>query len=437
MRKLLAIWKTISDFGTRQEFPEHFNRKIILSNRIATLAGIIVLLLSIPSLQDLSQFIPYLIGSTNCFLFVFLNYLGKVRFSRILLLLLVPFFAVVGSAFAPEVLRDSQKISLLSSITVPLVLFGITEKKLMVLGLAWTVICFIAIDYIDLFNQQAKSTSNLSASNLRVIEYVHAFVAFSLFIATYVYLQKLNINAEEKLEQLLRKSNIQKDEIEQQKKELEVANRALNIRALSAELNPHFLYNSLNSIQHFLSINDKTSSLNYLSKFGRLIRQFIDYSDKGVIPLSDELKLLKYYLELESLRFESVFRYDLQVEDDLLLFNIYVPLLLFQIHVENAILHGLINKQGDRCLKILFVKQAETMLCVIEDNGIGRAASARIRKAKGLDYRSRGVEISTQRLNLMYPSIEKDWLISIIDLYDLNHQPAGTRVEIRIPFEIM
>jgi len=109
--------------------------------------------------------------------------------------------------------------------------------------------------------------------------------------------------------------------------------------------------------------------------------------------------------------------------------------LLLQIHIENAILHGLINKDGDRHLRILFRKQDDTMLCVIEDNGIGREASALIRKAKGNDHQSKGIEISTNRLRLMYDDANFDELIKIIDLYNDCRESVGTRVEIRIPFE--
>ena len=199
-------------------------------------------------------------------------------------------------------------------------------------------------------------------------------------------------------------------------------------------MNPHFLYNSLNSIQHFLTVNDKTSSLTYLSKFGKLIRQFIDYSDKGVIPLADDLKLLKYYLELESMRFDSMFEYQLKVDEELLLQNINVPLLLIQTHVENAILHGLLPKEGDRLLKISFVQENEVMLCVIEDNGIGRDASQKINKTKTAYHRSRGIALSSQRLQLMYEDKGYKNLIEITDLYS-DSNAAGTRVELRIPFE--
>jgi hypothetical protein len=431
LNRLSTIWQWVSTFGTNEKFSEHLNRKLILGNRIASLAGTIVLAFSFLYLKYPPQFYTYLIAGLLCYFFLFLNYVGLVSFSRLFFTLAVPIFVVIGGSFAPESLKASQKLALISCITIPLVLFGITEKRMMILGVVWTIMCFVAFDYFD-FHDRSHVRAGI---NPKVVEYISACISFSVFIATFLYLQMLNNYAETKLKSALDKTSAQRDEIEQQNEKLEIVNRGLNIRALSAELNPHFLYNSLNSVQHFLTINDKTSSLNYLSKFGRLIRQFIDYSDKGVIPLSDELKLLAYYLELESLRFESMFRYEFDVEEELLLYNIYVPLLLLQIHIENAILHGLINKDGDRHLRILFRKQDDTMLCVIEDNGIGREASALIRKAKGNDHQSRGIEISTNRLRLMYDDANIDELIKIIDLYNDRRESVGTRVEIRIPFE--
>jgi len=341
---------------------------------------------------------------------------------------------VLGSSFAPESVKPGLKMAMLSEIAVPMVLFGITEKKWMIIGIIHTVLCFGIFDFVH-FGPDVRPHQDYPMHDPLVAQYLGGLISFSVFIATYIYFQKLNLEAENKLKELLHRSNRQRDEIAKQKKQLEIHNRELNIRALSAQMNPHFLYNSLNSIQHFLTVNDKTSSLIYLSKFGKLIRQFIDYSDKGMIPLADELKLLEYYLELESLRFASIFRYKLEVENDLLLYNINVPLLLIQTHVENAVLHGLLHKEeGDRQLNIFFLQEGEVMLCIIEDNGIGRKGSQRINKNKSTYHHSRGIDLSSQRLKLMYEDKGYENLIDIIDLYNGNYS-AGTRVELRIPFE--
>lgn len=434
MNTMAGIWGIISRMGTREDYPEHLNRKLILGNRISAIAGLLVFVLSFFYLNIPGQFLIYIGGALLCGLFILFNAFGLIRFSRIFFMFSIPLLVAGSGSQAPDSIHMIQKMSIISSITIPVVLFGITEKVWMGIGLGWTILCFLLFDY---FSEVIPSAPDmvLMHYNPLVAEISGEIITFSVFVISFIYLQKLNLEAENKLKDLLAQSKCQKQEIENQKSQLEIHNRELNIRALSAQMNPHFLYNSLNSIQHFLTVNDKTSSLNYLSKFGRLIRQFVDYSDKGWIPLADELKLLKYYLELESLRFDSMFRYTLNYEEDLLLYNIKVPLLLIQTHVENAILHGLIGKAGNRELDITFTQEEEIMLCVIQDNGIGREASRVINRNKANYHKSHGVELSTKRLTLMYEDLDQTQLIRSIDLYSEKGYPAGTRVEIRIPIE--
>ena len=343
-----------------------------------------------------------------------------------------PLLSAVNGAFLPDSIRDAQRLIMMSGITVPLVLFGITEKKWMIFGIVFTALCMIAYDYMPR-SEEFIIQMDHPGLDPTVVLLIGAFVSFIIFISTYIYLQKLNLSAEEKLKSLLDKSQKQQHKIELQNEQLEHHNRELSIRALSAQMNPHFLYNSLNSIQHFLTINDKTSSLNYLSKFGKLIRKFVDYTDKGFIPLSDELALLNHYLELENLRFGAAFKYQVEVDEDLLLYNTEVPLLLIQTHVENAILHGLMQKEGEREVRIVFRKKENFLLCEIEDNGIGRERSKLINMKKTGYHVSKGIQNSQKRLKLMYP--ELDNLLIIDDLYNKQCEPNGTTVTIKIPFE--
>jgi LytS/YehU family sensor histidine kinase len=127
----------------------------------------------------------------------------------------------------------------------------------------------------------------------------------------------------------------------------------------------------------------------------------------------------------------------LEADEDLLLYSIDVPLLLIQIHVENAILHGLINKENDdRKLSIHFKKDGEFMLCSVKDNGIGRDASAKLQQKRKEKYTSLGIAISTQRLKLMYVDYNCEELVKITDLYDESGSSTGTCVDLRIPIEI-
>ena len=140
---------------------------------------------------------------------------------------------------------------------------------------------------------------------------------------------------------LARKNEI----IGKKNKEIAAANKELEKRMLRAQMDPHFIFNSLNSIQHFIMKNDKSSAMNYLSKFSKLIRQMLENSINVSVPIVDEIRLLEIYLELESLRFTHSFAYDIQVDESLDIYNTEIPFLLIQPYVENAIAHGLMHKR--------------------------------------------------------------------------------------------
>lgn len=206
------------------------------------------------------------------------------------------------------------------------------------------------------------------------------------------------------------------------------------ISALRAQMNPHFIFNSLNSIQHLILNNDKISALKYLSKFGKLTRSLLESSIETKLTLTDEIKLLSSYLELESLRFDKMFNYKINIEEDLDTNNVEIPPLLIQPFVENAIIHGLVNKEhGEKMLAICFKRQENDLICMIEDNGVGRTASKATNSLLKKQKRSRGMEITEKRLDLLTSTQIEKSTIDIIDKYDLNGNPIGTKVIIRIP----
>jgi LytS/YehU family sensor histidine kinase len=193
-------------------------------------------------------------------------------------------------------------------------------------------------------------------------------------------------------------------------------------------MNPHFIFNSLNSIQHLISKSDKVNALKYLTKFSTLLRQVLENSIHVNIPLKNEIELLKIYLELESMRFDHSFKYNITVGNTLDVDNLELPILLLQPYVENAIAHGLLPKQeGARDLNISFTDHTHFVMCVIQDTGIGREASMERKKSLKISRPSRGLELSQQRLRLMNEQLHLDDLINIID------SDSGTTVEIKIP----
>ena len=206
-------------------------------------------------------------------------------------------------------------------------------------------------------------------------------------------------------------------------------------KALSQQMNPHFIFNTLNSIQFFLLNNDKIASSKYLSKFARLMRLTLDNSQKSVIPLSDEIESLKLYIELEILRFENKFTFDLQIESipDFELINL--PPLILQPFVENAIWHGLMHRENIEggILLVKFHSHNNVLVCTIEDNGIGRIKAKEIRQSKKPDHVSWGTKITESRISLINELHKSKLNINYTDLNDDNNVPIGTRVEIEFP----
>lgn len=207
----------------------------------------------------------------------------------------------------------------------------------------------------------------------------------------------------------------------------------LEMSALRAQMNPHFIFNSLGSIQHLIRRDQKAEALQYLSKFSQLLRQILDSSNHSTVSLKEEIDLLENYVQLESLRFDGRFSYELVVDEALDVYNLEIPILLVQPHVENAILHGLLPKKGPARLSVSFVDQGEQILCTVEDNGVGRQKSVELKSARGVSHQSRGLSIVAQRVSHLHGKESDSQIIQITDIVDRQNEVAGTRVSILIP----
>jgi hypothetical protein len=203
----------------------------------------------------------------------------------------------------------------------------------------------------------------------------------------------------------------------------------LRLSALRAQMNPHFIFNAINSIQHYILNNDSDKAYGYLAKFSKLIRLVLDQSQANTITLKQELDLLQLYVELEQLRFERPIDIEWFVAPTIEQSSVRLPGMLIQPYIENAIWHGLLplKKRGGR-LVISFEEKGEDLLIVVEDNGIGRAAAAAGKKDSG--RRSYGMLITSERLKLLDKSDFSVHRITVIDLKDVNGEATGTRVEI-------
>lgn len=207
----------------------------------------------------------------------------------------------------------------------------------------------------------------------------------------------------------------------------------LESKALRAQMNPHFIFNSLNAIQELVVTKDVDAAYDYLSRFSKLLRQVLNNSEKSLIPLSDELSMLRLYLELESLRFRSAFTYHIGLHPRLDVENLLVPPLLLQPFIENALWHGLMLKEGEKRLHINVAAEGSQLVCSIRDNGIGRKKAQEIKAQKigAAHLQSKGMELSKHRLALLQQS-GVSTSIQIEDLYEDN-TPSGTSVRITVP----
>ncbi len=207
----------------------------------------------------------------------------------------------------------------------------------------------------------------------------------------------------------------------------------LKLQALRAQMNPHFVFNTLNSIQYFISSNERKAAYRYLSKFSKLMRRVLDNAEKSKLPISEELDSLKLYLELESLRFEGKFNYKIDVDAKIDVHNIEIPTLLIQPFVENAIHHGLRFKRSNGTLHVQISLEDNSIICIIEDNGIGIQKALKSKNKNG-GHKPVGLKVSQERLATLNELRKNGRGVEIIDLAKTNGG-TGTRVKIVIPIE--
>jgi two-component sensor histidine kinase len=222
----------------------------------------------------------------------------------------------------------------------------------------------------------------------------------------------------------------------QQKAELDrkVEMSKVELKALRSQMNPHFIFNSLNSIQHYIFNSKSDEAIKYLSKFARLVRIILNNSEKPTVTVGEDLEALKLYLELEQMRFEDKFDYEITVDPSVDIDYDIMPPLLMQPYVENAILHGLNPMSEKGKLMIRLDSKNNFLICTIIDNGIGREKAAEIKRTMPFSkHRSLGMKITEERLKILNEINSSRLSVNICDLKDENGMPAGTKVELFVP----
>ncbi len=247
--------------------------------------------------------------------------------------------------------------------------------------------------------------------------------ALLLGLSIYAYV-KYRLKRQEK-QFALEKTTIQ---MERDKANLHREMIELEQKALRLQMNPHFIFNALNTIKGYYSEGDAINASSYISKFSKLLRMLLENTEQ-TIPLSTEIEMLQLYINLAQTRYKNKFDYELFVDDHLNTNETAIPTLLLQPIVENAIIHGLAPKESKGILKVYFLKKGTQLECIVEDNGIGREASKNSQMHK--EYQSKAIEITTERINLFSENIGKSHF-EIIDLVS-NGIPSGTRVIVTIP----
>jgi LytS/YehU family sensor histidine kinase len=207
------------------------------------------------------------------------------------------------------------------------------------------------------------------------------------------------------------------------------------MKALHAQMNPHFIFNSLNSIKGMILEDQKHNASRYLSKFAQLIRLSLDQSKQTFITLQQNIEHLEHYLEMEQLRFAD-FCYDIDVEDGLNRYEIKIAPMLIQPIVENAIWHGLMNQQGPKQLRLNFYQQNQRLICEIEDNGVGMNASLKNKSGSLFTHHSLGIGNIRQRISVLNEKYNIRYRLDINDKEDImGSEGSGTIAIISLPLE--
>jgi tetratricopeptide (TPR) repeat protein len=257
-------------------------------------------------------------------------------------------------------------------------------------------------------------------------------IIFLLLLAAIIFRNIILKRRNEKM-RLQHELELQKLESDKTKAELQRQKTEVEMQALRAQMNPHFIFNSLNSINRFILQNNKAEASEYLTKFSKLVRMILQNSQASLVTLESELESLGLYLEMEALRFNHYFSYKISVQKDLDIEVLKVPPLIIQPYVENAIWHGLMHKEEKGELNIEISSKEDHLYFRITDNGIGRKKAAALASKSATKHKSMGLRITEQRIEMMQTANCKETPVSIVDLTYPDGSAAGTEVTIKIP----
>ncbi len=226
---------------------------------------------------------------------------------------------------------------------------------------------------------------------------------------------------------------IKKEEHETARRQMQLQNELLQLesKALRAQMNPHFIFNCLNSIKSLIQEGEHKRAIHYLTQFAGFIRNVLHYSEEKQISLEQEIEISRLYLEMEKLRFENSFTYQIETDPGVDTSFIRVPPMILQPFLENAIWHGLLHKKGERLLKLEVRAEGEFVKCVVDDNGVGRMQASVWQNSPHAEHRSFGTKLTQDRLKINKELFDHKFRVDIIDKM-VNGTAAGTKVELSL-----
>jgi len=283
---------------------------------------------------------------------------------------------------------------------------------------------------------QLLKTQNLAASLKLERNKVWLITTTAALLLAGIFLYALYKNRQSKIKNIknLKQLNIK---LEEQKEEISRINNILELKALRAQMNPHFIFNCMISIQECILMGRIDDANTYLTKLSRLLRMVLNYSDEESISLDKELQMLALYLQLEKIRLKNNFEYAIELNEEIIPEELEVPALILQPFAENAIWHGLVNKKDNRHLTIKGDIKNDVLHFSIFDNGIGRVKAEEL-KVQVKQHQSKGIELIKKRLSIINKKTNNTNAgFSINDLYNDDDTAAGTCVEIRLPLIVI
>ena len=340
-------------------------------------------------------------------------------------------------------------------IFIPLIKVKNPLKYYIIIGTIFLVLCNLVVSIIK------RLDFNYDEMEIRYsIFYIGILIENLFFSLALGHKQKIILDQRDesqiKLIKQLKKNEKLQNEVKQKlKKDIEVLNKQteierlekqqasfdkelaeLKMSALRSQMNPHFIFNSLNSIKRYIIDNEKENAVYYLNKFSKLIRKVLATTRETEITLADELETMELYINIENIRFNNEILFSTNIEKGLNINTLKVPSLILQPFLENAIWHGLSLKEGEKRLDIKIGKKGKSHIKIqIIDNGIGRKRSAEIKKKKIHQRDSIGIKLTEERLKNFAQDFNSDFALIYTDLEDENKNISGTKVTIKLPIE--